>query len=361
MLDTQALLAAAASNHRAWFRRSARANGGRSERFGALDLLVGADRGVVAFPRSRAPGRLDEVTARARQLRLAEVGSWSLLEDNLLGTRLVARGWQWGWQPHWMGLALDELGPIEIAHRVVPFAGDAPERLPYRPSGPLPARAHHLAVRRGRRIIGHATVHPWRGMAGIYSMGVLPRERRKGVGRSLTLAACRLAGELGCTHVTVNSTEAGEPLYRGAGFASLGRGRMGWLFPGPQPSPRQTALAEAIGLGDLDGLAALGPTATELEAELTTTVPLALAVLTAQPASIEWILDRRPELVSRPLDSEGRTLLHVAVEENSIDALRVALARGADRDIRDDRWDGRPLDWAEHLGRSELAELLRDG
>jgi hypothetical protein len=35
------------------------------------------------------------------------------------------------------------------------------------------------------------------------------------------------------------------------------------------------------------------------------------------------------------------------------------LARGADRTVRDGTWNGTPLDWAEHLGRPELAAVLR--
>lgn len=62
-MDSAALIRAAAANHRAWFRRLARARGGGVERTGALDLIVG----------------------------VREAGCWSAAPDRDLGTRLVAR------------------------------------------------------------------------------------------------------------------------------------------------------------------------------------------------------------------------------------------------------------------------------
>jgi hypothetical protein len=39
--------------------------------------------------------------------------------------------------------------------------------------------------------------------------------------------------------------------------------------------------------------------------------------------------------------------------------VELLLARGARLDIADTLYDGTPLDWAEHGGRSEMASLLR--
>ncbi len=89
-------------------------------------------------------------------------------------------------------------------------------------------------------------------------------------------------------------------------------------------------------------------------------VPLAVAVVTRRAEVADWILERRPDLVTGPLEPRGGTLLHVAVEWDDEQMVSVALARGADRAARDGTWDGTPLDWAEHLGRPGLAELLRD-
>jgi ankyrin repeat protein len=63
---------------------------------------------------------------------------------------------------------------------------------------------------------------------------------------------------------------------------------------------------------------------------------------------------------SRPLDSRGATLLHFAVEGNDEALLRVALAHGANATVRDRAYGGTPLGWADHLGRPNLATLLKN-
>jgi ribosomal protein S18 acetylase RimI-like enzyme len=170
---------------------------------------------------------------RARELGLDRLSCWSLAEDPVLEELLVARGFEVGWQPHWMALALDPLPDEDHRHEVGVYRPDpADRRLPYTSPRPDPVRTHHLAVRLDGSTVGHVVVNPWRGVAGIYNMGVAEDQRRRGIGRSLTLAACRLAGRLGCTHATLNATPEGELLYRTAGFESLGMGRTWWLHPG---------------------------------------------------------------------------------------------------------------------------------
>jgi GNAT superfamily N-acetyltransferase len=232
-----------------------------------------------------------------------------------------------------------------------------PADLPY--AGTAPPEAHHLAVRHNGRIAGHIVVNPWRGTAGIYDMGVVPGLRRRGIGRALMLAGCRLARENGCTRAILNATPEGELLYRTVGFESFGHGRTWWLHPGRRPTARQTAIVEAIGFGDLDALAALKLTRADLERPITGGgTPLAVTVVTGRPDAAEWILQRRPDLVSQPVETRGGTLLHVAVEWDDERLVRVALAHGADREARDRVWSATPLEWARHLGRARLAALL---
>jgi GNAT superfamily N-acetyltransferase len=359
VLDRETLLRAAASNHRSLFRRQALASSGRIERFGGVDLVLAWRHGTVPFPRSRSRDRIVEVTRRARRLRLRGVGWWSLRREPVTGTLLVARGWEWGWQPHWM--ARDLSAPLdEPEHEVVAVVGAEGDELPYAVPGPDPPGVHHLGVRRDGETLGHVVVNPWRGVAGIYSMGVVPAARRRGIGKALTLAACRLGRELGCTHAVLNATGEGELLYRTVGFESLGWGQTWWLHPGPPPTPRATALTEALGLGDLRAVEELRPTPAELETPLTRDmVPLALALVTGRPDVAAWLLDRRPDLVSKPIEQRGGTLLHCAVEWDDAAFVELALARGADREARDRWWNGTPLDWAEHLGRAGLAARLR--
>ena len=49
---------------------------------------------------------LDEAVRRDCGLRLREVGCWPLRDHAVLGTLLVARGFEYGWQPHRITLEL---------------------------------------------------------------------------------------------------------------------------------------------------------------------------------------------------------------------------------------------------------------
>jgi hypothetical protein len=52
-----------------------------------------------------------------------------------------------------------------------------------------------------------------------------------------------------------------------------------------------------------------------------------------------------------PIDEPWETALHGAVVGDHPDVVDLLLDRGADVTIRDRRFQGRPLDWARHLGR----------
>jgi hypothetical protein len=222
VLDRTTLLRATAANHRAWFRRRAAAAGGYVERLDGLEVVVSGEAATVAFPGSRGHSRerLDEPMRYARERGVATMSCWSLDEDRRLGTLLLARGFEWGWQPHWMAL-------------------------------------------------------------------------------------------------------------------------------------------EALGFGDTAALASLAVTNAELEEPVPGgRPPLAVAVVTGQAAVADWILERRPELASRPVEPRGGTLLHVALEWDDEHLVRVALRHGGDPSARDHQWNATPLEWARHLGRSDLAPLL---
>jgi GNAT superfamily N-acetyltransferase len=341
MLDRAKLLRAIAANHRSWFRR----RGGAVERLGGIDLIVNGHEGTIAFPPRRTRGAVARAVEHADALELRTLSCWSLSEDRALGTLLIARGFEWGWQPWWMGLDLDDLPDEEPRHQVHSRRRGA---------------THVVAVRDRGGNLGSVTVNPWRRIAGIYDMGVRPEHRRQGIGRALTLAACRLAHDVGCSHAVLNATPEGERLYRTVGFQRLGEGRTWWRHPGERTTPRQQALVEAIGFGELEALEALLPTDAELERSIGGAgPPLVITVLTGQPAVTDWILARRPDLVSRGLGDVGYTLLHAAAEWDAPDVAAVALTHGADPTIRDANHNGTPLGWAEHFGRGRIAAMLR--
>lgn len=259
-MDSAALIRAAAANHRAWFRLLARARGGRVERAGGIDLIVDRRAATIAFP---PQPEVEAAVARIRELGLQDAACWSMSPDRDLGTRLVARGFGWGWQPHWMALDLARISEPDPRHPVDVGDVEIPDAVPYGGDPDAPP-AVHVSVSVDGIVAGHATMNPWRGVAGIYSMGVDPAHRRNGIGRALTIAACRIAAEHGCTHATLNATGEGELLYRAGGFESVGRRQTWWCSAGPEPTPRQVALAEAIGFGDLGALTAIDPTPAEL-------------------------------------------------------------------------------------------------
>ena len=53
-------------------------------------------------------GLVGRVIAAIRAHDCAGAGYWSLDADDRVGVRLVARGFGWGWRPHWMAIELDD-------------------------------------------------------------------------------------------------------------------------------------------------------------------------------------------------------------------------------------------------------------
>jgi GNAT superfamily N-acetyltransferase len=316
------LLDAVAASHRSWF--AAR---------GSLWVLVDGEAELSGLLRAE--------------------GVWSLRRDDALGVRLVARGFEWSWRPHWMGVELDsepeETGDFEVIPAAPPFA----KTLPYREEGPLPEGAIHLGVRLREKLVGQVIVLPGDdGVAGIYSMGVVPKVQGRGIGLALTRAALRAAWRSGCRAAVLNATPAGERLYARAGFRSLGWGQTWWRHAGgAEPSERQVALAEAIGFGDVDALEALAPTEAEASAPLPGGMPpLALAAVTGEAGSIEYLLTRFPALATLRFPPHGGNLLHLAVEHDRPETVAAALRHGVDPAARDETYGATPEGWAEYLG-----------
>jgi ribosomal protein S18 acetylase RimI-like enzyme len=358
------LLDAVADNHRDWMARWAVALGGGVVPIDGEDLYLSREANL--FPRS-APNP-DRLIAAIRDRDCAGVGYWSLEANDRAGVGLVARGFGWGWRPHWMAIDLGDPahfdpGP-ELAFEVAVALGPPYARtLPYAPPEGVddPPGVVRLGVRLREKLIGQISINPLAGIAGIYSMGVAPRARGRGIATELTRAACRLAIGHGCRHAVLNATDDGERVYRRVGFRSLGWGQTWWYFRRPEPTVRETSLTEAVGLGDLEALAALSPTGAELEGPLPgDEPPLALALLTGQLGVAEWILARRPALVGARYGPHDVTLLHLAVEHDSVRFAELALAHGVDVTARDATFAATALGWAEHFGRAALATRLRD-
>jgi len=208
-------------NHRSWLAR-----GCETVELDGVTLCLGTTNATLVFPRSDAD--LEKAVQTAVERGVSEVGCWGLAPDERLGRRLLALGFQDGWQPHWMGIEpADRPEPADAAEE----SGECSTALPYgHDSAPADVARHFVARERGA-LVGHAVLHVEGETGGLYDMGVAPAARRRGHGTRLTLAVVAAAHEIGCTSVTLNATGEGEPLYRGVGFTSLGHGMTWWLFP----------------------------------------------------------------------------------------------------------------------------------
>jgi len=414
---------AAATNHQHWMRCMAEVSGGDVHQDkGAMWIYTPAAMGAevtIAFPRLapvEASDHLDAILAACRGQSLRQVACWSLLpaQPPDLGARLVARGFQWGWQPHWMWLDFAAIQPVRPdqgrpAGLRVDLVDDATgwvvDDLPYydreiatnlgRMSRLQPRRVWHFAAWLEGQLVGQSVLHLTTGplgVAGIYSCGVVPAARRQGVGKAVTLAACQFAQTMGCPGAILNATEIGTPMYRRLGFESVGHGQTWWLFQEqlaePPPPQQQVALAEAVGCGDIETLTALGKgiSGKALDAPLAGGMTLMqLAVRMDQPVSAEWLAtqgatldlisawdlgwqDRVPQLLAKNpglanarFGRDPMTPLHVAAMRNDLNLARTILAANPDLSLDNGQiWHdaGTPLHQAAWFGHLEMVELL---
>jgi GNAT superfamily N-acetyltransferase len=234
------LIRAAARNHVSWMTRAAVATGGAVIRERGLTWTAPPPGGeaMLLFPRAASRPALDAMLDGARRRGARGVGCWAsgLEPTGDLAERLMERGFEWGWQPHWMAIDLAQL-PVEEDDARVGLVEAVPEYGGYGAALISLARAHpprswHAVARVGGAYAGHAWAHVIGGRlgsAGIYDVDVVNDHRRRGLGRALTLAVCRAASEAGAGMATLNATGEGELLYGALGFRSLGLGQTWWL------------------------------------------------------------------------------------------------------------------------------------
>ncbi|HEY3281713.1 MAG TPA: GNAT family N-acetyltransferase [Armatimonadota bacterium] len=329
--NRELLVRAAARSHQLWFARRAAVAGGQVRQADGAPWTHTpgqVSEVFLAFPSLReesASRVLDELVDRWRGLRpLHQIAVWceGAGEPWDLGARLLARGFQWGWQPHWMALDLPSATECPSPEGVVIREASGEDtpclRVPY--SEPGSSRiTEALCLRRPQRVwcfeawmdgrrVGRSLVSVGTGplgVAGIFDVGVAPEAQNRGIGRALSWAACRVARDLGCRFAVLNATPLGEVIYRKLGFQSLGYGQTWWMREAdlsretlrfPRPSAQEVAFIEAVGRGDLDAMNALGGnrSAEDLrrpifgrQATLTE-----LAQCMKQPASVEWLVAR---------------------------------------------------------------------
>lgn len=317
------LIQAMADNHCKWFARTATVQT-YTHQNSNITWTCAPDEITIPFPSlssAVASDFLKHVLADCRQRAPKQVGCWALTPTRPrdLGAMLCARGFEWGWRPHWMALNLRTLRsdfPVPDGLRItIEDSDEEPDwdvdDLPYHsrtktPAPQMPAQAVRKTARRewhfgawlNGKIVGHSVLYLTTGRYGvgsIYNVGVVPRARNQGIGRAVTLAACQVAQAMGCHYATLNS--AADALYAGIGFVSQGYGQTWWMqekvLNAPPPTPKQIIFAEAVGRGDVKTLAALDKR--DLPADLDAPLPcgmtpMTLAVRLEQPRSVEWLI-----------------------------------------------------------------------
>jgi GNAT superfamily N-acetyltransferase len=412
--DRRQLEAAVAANHRAFFvLRTQAVHGEVHHEDGVTWTFPRAHCDpMILFPTlvpERAGEQLDRIVQFYRERRpSALVGCWSLdlPQPSDLGIRLLARGFQPGWRPCWMALALRDLraehpqpAGLRIAVQETPPQWEAPQLPYYDRAGAgvyqtiaalQPRPLWHFVATLDGAVVGQSLLFVTDGplgVAGIYDVGVVPAARNRGVGKAVVAAACRQAAKLGYAYVLLNAT--GERMYQQLGFTRIGEGWTWWLnvprLEANPPSRERVALAEAVGRGDMAALDALGQrmAGASLDTPLANEMSLLeLAAHAAQPASaallvehgatldivVAWELGLRERVVAllandagqvnRRRGTLGLTPLHEAVERDDAALARVLLDARPDLSIRDTRYGGTALDWARQLRRSVIAALI---
>lgn len=408
---------AAAENHLHWMRQLALVAGGEiRQEDGATWIYSPASEGevIIAFPRlteRNASERLEAIMAYCRQRSLQQVACWSLdpTQPPDLGARLAARGFEWGWRPHWMWLDFQKmLTDHAKPHRLqVGLVEDEEiwdagvDDLPYYSYDYAthlqalarlhPRRVWHFAAWLDGKPVGHSALHLTTGrlgVAGIFNCGVVPIARNRGIGKAVTLAACQFAQAMGCPGALLNATDIGVPMYRSLGFESVGYGQTWWLFrktlESPPPTKAQVALTEAVGRGDVETLNRLGQGVNSETLDTPTTngmTLMQLAVKMGQLVAAEWLIEHgatldvlsawelgwrdrvpqlladSPELANARFGNEQMTPLHSAAIRNDTELARLILTAKPDLSI-DNNDAGTPLHQAAWFGHLDIVKLL---
>jgi GNAT superfamily N-acetyltransferase len=114
-----------------------------------------------------------------------------------------------------------------------------------------------LVAASGRRLLGGACCASFGETGWIGALGVLPRHRRRGIGRRLTAEAVAWLRERGARTVLLYATDAGRPVYDREGFVAEERARA-WRGTPPRARPGEGGFtARRLRPGDRESLLVL--------------------------------------------------------------------------------------------------------
>lgn len=423
-LERHSIVQEAEAIHRAWFELQAMASGGDVRQIGGVQTTRAGDRGMIAFPEasdSQEPGQLlDDLLGWLNGVgagsALGSVGCWcAAVPPVRLSAALLARGFEWGWQPHWMGLDLSELqtmprrdrAPVGVTidinpdesiwdRHVHPSHGSSrsqntcvPPYLSDKARARWDGSLWHAVAWMDSKPVGAGVAYQIGEVAGLFDIAVLEEYRRRGIGAAVTNALLELAQRHGCRRAVLNATPMGELLYRRLGFISAGWGQTYWLhrhvLQRMPLDPVTVAFAQAVGTADLGELEALVIEfgRDRLDETLPCGLrPVELAVQLGQVDSVEglvakgatldvmsacnlgWrekvprMLAERPELVNFRSGSERAGPLHWAAAQGDLELVEWLLAAGADPGMKDAVYGSTPAGWARHFGHVSVAEYI---
>jgi GNAT superfamily N-acetyltransferase len=400
---------AAAENHKALFRAQAISEGGEERNIDGLTWTYSGPQhpSQVGFPLlapDKADRALDSLISSFLKEPPSGAGCWSLdpCYPVDLGLRLLARGFQPGWRPHWQGLELKDLQQDHLYPPALEVVLDNERSVMDTPNLPYAdgsfGRETHLAAD-GRtlrylgiingKVVGHCGIlftEGAFGVAGVYHVGVLPNYRKQGIGKALVAASCAQARSMGYQYALLNGT--GDQMYAQLGFKSLGMGFTWWLkmprLLADPPTVESVALAEAVGRSQVSILEGMNPDLSTLLRPMTNGMTLMqLAVHFGRVASVHYLMKKgvpisilsawdlgwkekavellkaEPGLANEVYGDAAITILHVAVERRDKELAQLALDAGADLSIRDTAFGSTALGWADHLGREEMGAMIR--
>jgi ankyrin repeat protein len=118
-----------------------------------------------------------------------------------------------------------------------------------------------------------------------------------------------------------------------------------------------TSLAAAAGLGRIDDVARLLPSAGERDRHRA----LALAAQSGHPEVVRVLIDagEDPNRFNPPGTHAHSTPIHQAIAAGHLDVVKELVDRGARLDIKDTIYQGTPLGWAEYCDQPAIAEYLK--
>jgi GNAT superfamily N-acetyltransferase len=402
---------AAYANQRAWVRRAGSLDAGghpRSafERDGILAVRTGTS-GAIVLPEwdDRAPDALVAALAWLRRERAGDVLVWSESPDWEADRRLTAHGARDSFVPRWMIRPLDRPlpdpapGPATIRparpgdltallHATeIPYASPWQAHTTLRLARDFPDEVALLVATVEDAIVGRAVLScrgtPAGRTAGVYDLGVAPAWQRRGIGRQLMDGLLAAAIERGAELATLNSTPAGERLYRALGFADTGEGQT-WLVPGDTiwRPPSMTEMGFALAISGGEALPDDPALARRLLPNGDT--PLGHASRFDQPESARRLLvmgtvpdvaalwqlglveEARALMRLHPAAMDVRrgtqqvTPVHIAIFSGELGFLAELLDAGADPFVRDGTFDSDAFGWAHALGNDAALAILRE-